>query len=190
MTGGTGPGEITEALAQLRKGDSSAQSRLAPLVYAELRRIAGRYMKQEALGHILQPSALVNEAFLRLVDHQKAFENRGHFFALASALMRRILVDYARRSHAAKRGPGIVHLDLGEVEHQAATSFRSAEMLSLDEALLRLSNVDARQAQIVEMRYFGGMSDEEIADALGLSARTVKRNWRSARAWLHAQLSK
>jgi len=114
MKGGTGPGEITEALARLRKGDSSAQSRLAPRVYAELRRIAGRHMKREAQGHILQPSALVNEAFIRLVDREKAFENRGHFFALASALMRRILVDYARLGHAAKRGPDIVHVDLSE----------------------------------------------------------------------------
>jgi RNA polymerase sigma factor (TIGR02999 family) len=114
MKGGTGPGEITEALARLRKGDSSAQSRLSPRVYAELRRIAGRHMKREAQGHILQPSALVNEAFIRLIDREKAFENRGHFFALASALMRRILVDYARLGHAAKRGPDIVHVDLSE----------------------------------------------------------------------------
>jgi RNA polymerase sigma factor (TIGR02999 family) len=190
MIGGTGPGEITEALARLRDGDTSARSRLAPLVYAELRRIAARHMLREAQGHILQPSALVNEAFIRLVDREKAFENRGHFYSLASSLMRRILVDYARAGQAAKRGPGIMHVDLSEAEHTVAAGMRSYEMLALDEALSRLSKVDERQARIVEMRYFGGMSIEEIAEALVLSPRTVKRDWRSARAWLHAELLK
>jgi len=188
MSGGSG--EITEVLAKLRNGDAAARSRLAPLVYAELRRIAGRHMTREARGHILQPSALVNEAFIRLVDREIPFENRGHFFALASALMRRILVDYARLGHAAKRGADAIHVDIAEADRLAATGLRSDEMLALDEALSRLSNVDERQAHIVEMRYFGGMSNEEIADALGLSPRTVKRDWRSARAWLHAELSK
>lgn len=183
------PGEITEALIRLKKGDSSIQSRLATLVYGELRIIAGRHMRRESPGHVLQPSALVNEAFLRLVDQNRGFENRGHFFAIASSLMRRILVDYARKQQASKRGGSALHISFADAERTSGETTKYIEMLSLHGALSRLSIVDERQAKIVEMRYFGGMSDQEISDTLGVSVRTVLRDWRCARAWLHSELS-
>lgn len=182
------PGDITDALVRIQLGDSNGHSRLARLVHVELRRLAGFHMRKEPPGHILQPSALVNEAFLRLMDQDAPFADRQHFFSVASQVMRRILVDYARKHRAAKRGGGAVPEELNAAV-AASGGVRAWEILSLHEALLRLSEIDERQARIVEMRYFGGMPDEEIAQALGVSVRTVLRDWRSARAWLHAQLS-
>ena len=185
----SGPGEITKVLQRMRSGDSAAKSELASMVYEELRRLARAHMRREAPGHLLQPSALVNEAFIRLLAQDDGFENRGHFFALASSLMRRILVDHARNHLAAKRGGNVIHVDFTFAETRAGLSMRSEEMLSLDDALSRLSQLDERQCRVVEMRFFGGMKDQEIASALGVTVRTVLRDWTSARAWLHAELT-
>jgi len=183
-------GEITTILRRLRNGDISAQSELANMVYCELRRIASGHMRREPIHHILQPSALVNEAFMRILQEEKGFENRAQLFGIASTMMRRILVDYARADNAVKRGGRKVKVDINHGGNQAAASERPIEMLLLDDALSRLAQADGRQAQIVEMRYFGGMSNEEIATVLGISVRTVAREWQSARSWLHAELSK
>ncbi len=182
-------GEITGLLAALRRGDSHAESNLADLVYAELHRIAQRQMRRERADHTLQPTALVHEAYIRLIrDAAVEWQDRAHFYATASLAMRRILVDHARANAAAKRpNPrGKVELD----DLLAAQSPRIELLLILDEALTRLGEMDARQARVVEMLYFGGMSQEEVAGLLGISVRTVKRDWRDARAWLQAELDK
>lgn len=184
-----GPGEITKVLQRMRSGDTDAKSELASLVYEELKRLAKAHMRRESPGHLLQPSALVNEAFIRLLAQNDGFENRGHFFALASSLMRHILVDHARHHLAAKRGGNAVHVDFTFAETKAGLSMRSEEMLSLDAALSRLTQLDERQSRVVEMRFFGGMQDQEIAAVLGVTVRTVLRDWSSARAWLHAELT-
>jgi RNA polymerase sigma factor (TIGR02999 family) len=181
-------GEITSLLAAVQRGDRSAESHLVELVYGELRGIARRYMRNERRDHTLQPTALVNEAYVRLIrDQAVAWQGRAHFFAAAAVVMRHILVDYAKQRRAAKRPGGKVRVELNEV--QAAAVPRLDQMLILDEALSRLAELDQRQARIVEMRYFGGLTEEEVAEVLGLSTRTVKRDWRFARAWLQAQLS-
>ncbi len=185
--------EITTLLAKLRSGNDAVKIRLASLVYDDLRRIAGRHMKRERFDHTLQATALVHEAYLELVSQDKKWENRSHFFAIASSLMRRILVDYARAHRAQKRGGGnTVHVRVDELKNEflAFIPARGEELLALDESLSRLTELDARQCHIVEMRFFGGMTDTEIAEALGISVRTVLREWALARAWLHAELSK
>ena len=183
---GTAPGDITRLLAEIRQGSSEAESRLAELVYAELHRLARRRMYGERPDHTLQPTVLVNEAFLRLVRQDGAeWTNRNHFFSVAATLMRRILIDHARQVRALKRGSGgKISLDTAI----AITDENSEELLALDEALTRLGELDARQSRIVELRFFSGLSEDEIAELLGISARTVKRDWRTARAWLHSQI--
>jgi RNA polymerase sigma-70 factor (ECF subfamily) len=186
-------GEITELLAEVRLGNRSAESRLGVVVYDELRRIASRHMRRERSGHTLQPTALVNDAYMKLLAQDKDWQNRAHFFAVASSLMRRILVDHARQRDAEKRGGGAAKVDFDQINQAggyAVSTQRSEEMLALDEALSRLKLLDERQLQIVEMRFFGGMTDREIAEVLGLSERTIVREWVQARAWLHSELSK
>jgi len=177
-------GEVTLLLARVKGGDQSAMGRLIPLVYKELRRLAGHYLKDERIGHTLQPTALVHEAYLRLAGQDRAdWQNRAQFMGVAAQLMRRILVDYARQRAAAKRAPGAVDFELG------ATSDNTEEVLVVDEALGRLAALDPQQGRVVEMRYFGGLSVEETAEALGVSPRTVKRDWAMAKAWLRSELS-
>ena len=180
-------GEITRQLEALRRGDREAESHLAELVYGELHARARLYMRRERPDHTLQPTALVHEAFLKLMQGRDIeWQGRAHFLAVASTVMRRILVDHARRRRAAKRPEGKQAMDLEQahaVEHP-----RVEQMLVLDEALERLSQMDARQGRLVELMYFGGLSETEAAEVLGVSVRTVKRDWTSARAWLQAQL--
>jgi RNA polymerase sigma factor (TIGR02999 family) len=162
---------------------------LLPLVYADLRHRARRYVRRERSGHTLQPTALVHEAFLKLVDQREVtWQNRSHFFAVASSAMRRILVDYARTHRRAKRGGGRPMDLLTESIAAAAVEIDQVDVIALDNALTRLGERDARQAHIVELRYFGGLSIEETAVALGISVATVNREWKMARAWLFAEL--
>jgi RNA polymerase sigma-70 factor (ECF subfamily) len=180
-------GEITRLLHDLRNGDRAAENKLMPLVYAELRRRAAQYTFRERPDHTLQPTALVHEAYLRLVkEHDVSWQCRAHFYAIASNAMRHVLVEYARSRRAEKRrGSGIaVPLD----EAVVAARERSAEVIALDEALARLAQWDPRQSQIVELRYFGGLSVEETAEVIGISSRQVKREWSLAKAWLHGEL--
>ena len=173
---------VSELLVQWRAGDPEALEKLVPLVYRELREIAHYHLQRERPGHTLKSAALVNEAYLRLA-HQKPFEadNRAHFLAVASRLMRQILVDYARTHTAAKRGADLrVELDAALILPQK----RNAEVIALDEALKTLSQIDEQPGQIVEMRFFGGLSIEEIGEVLGISRSTVKREWNVAKAWL------
>jgi len=173
---------VSELLVRWRAGDQEALEKLVPLVYKELREIAHYHLQRERPGHTLQSTALVHEAYFRLAN-QKPFEadNRAHFLAVASRLMRQILVDYARSHAAAKRGADLrVELDAALILPQE----RNAEVIALDEALKRLSQIDEQQGQIVEMRFFGGLSIEEIGEVLGLSRSTVKREWNVAKAWL------
>jgi RNA polymerase sigma factor (TIGR02999 family) len=177
------PKPITELLIEWRDGDETALNRLMPLVYDELRRMASHYLRRERPEHTLQTAALVNEAYLKLVDHKgMRWQNRAHFYAVAAQAMRRILVDYARSRRYAKRGGGNKMVELDEAATVAQKT--AAELVALDEALKDLSNFDPRKSQIVEMRYFGGMSVEETAEVLGVSAVTVMREWRAAKAWL------
>jgi RNA polymerase sigma factor (TIGR02999 family) len=180
-------GEVTAALADGKLGRSDALDRLFPLVYAELRRIAGQQMRRERAGHTLQPTALVHEAFLRLADQNPAgWQNRAQFFAVAAQVMRRLLVDHARRRRALKRG---VPVTLNEQILQAGTVTLAEEILAVDQILNRLAELDARQARVVELRYFGGLSVEEAAQTLGIAPRTVKLDWAMAKSWLRLQLS-
>ena len=183
---------ITEALCALRNGAPDAMDRLAPLVYEQLRRIAHRQLRAEPVGHTLSTTALVHEAYLKLVDQTRAeWQDRGHFFAVASGAMRRILVDYARRYRAARRGAGgdgapVRPISLDNTEIPAAE--RADALVALDEALERLGRLDERQARVVECRFFGGLSEAETAAALGISQRTVAREWVTARGWLYQEL--
>ncbi len=182
------PKEITGLLLQWSEGDGAALDQLIPLVYPELRRMARRYMGRENSEHTLQTSALINEAYLRLVDQQAVeWKDRAHFFAVSAQVMRHILVDHARRHRSGKRGAGATHiaLDDGAVIIQE----RAAEFVALDCALDRLAEVDARKSRIVELRFFGGLTVEETAKVMKLSPITIKREWRSARAWLIREIS-
>ncbi len=181
------PGEVTQLLQELQRGNADAARRLIPLVYEELRRLAGHHMRDERPDHTLQPTALVHEAYLRLADQDRVeWAGRTHFIAVASTAMRRILLDHARRHRAEKRGGG---RKTTLVESLAVAASREIDMLALDDALTRLEARDPRQGRIVELRYFGGLSIEETAAALSISPTTVKREWRFARAWLHRELS-
>jgi RNA polymerase sigma factor (TIGR02999 family) len=183
---GTAAKRITRLLADWRRGDEAAAERLLPLVYHELKKIAAIHLRGERAAHTLQPTALVHEAYLRLVDlEQVDWRDRTHFFALASRLMRRILVDHARRRQAVKRSPD---QDLPPAASEEA-GLRIEELLALDAALDRLAALDERQVRVVELRYFAGLSVEETAQVLDVSPSSVKRDWVSARAWLHLQLS-
>jgi RNA polymerase sigma-70 factor (ECF subfamily) len=180
---------LTRMLQAWTSGDASALEQLTPMVYAELRRIARRNMAGEREGHLLQPSALVNEAFIRLLDGAPInWANRSHFFAIAARLMRQILIDLARAEATGKRGHRSQHLALSEVKELARGKIDPIDLVDLDAALNELAKLDARQAQIVELRYFGGLENGEIADVLGISEPTVIRDWRVARAWLYHRL--
>ena len=180
--------EVTNLLIQLTRGDRGAEDRLMPLVYAELRRMAASRLRRERADHTLQATALVNETYLRLIEIDTIdWQSRSHFFALAAKLMRRILVDHARARRARKRGGSRESINLDDV--LVFTTPRSEQMIALDDALNRLGTYDPRQGQIVELRFFGGLSEEEIAAHLGISVRTVKRDWRMAKAWLYKELS-
>ncbi len=178
---------VTELLVDWGRGDRSALERLMPAVYAELHRLAEQHLARERTDHTLQATALVHEAYLRLVDQRSVrWQNRAHFFGIAAQLMRRVLVDYARRRDAAKRGDGARPLSLEEAADQAPS--RPLDILDLDRALDRLAALDPQQGRLVELRFFGGLTVEESAEVLGVSARTVKRDWRAARAWLYREL--
>jgi RNA polymerase sigma factor (TIGR02999 family) len=182
------PGEITQLLKQLGTGNREAEARLVPLVYEELRRLAAHRMRAERRDHTLQPTALVHEAYLKLIEQRRVnWQSRSHFYCLAARMMRRVLVDHAREMKASKRDGG------QKIPLEPSLTYaeeKPRELLALDEALGRLAGRDPRQAQIVELRFFSGRSEEEIAAILGISTRTVKRDWRVARAWLYAELSK
>ena len=180
-------GDVTELLAEWACGNPDALERLVPLVYRELRAIAARQLHRERSDHTLQPTALVHEAYLKLVDQRPGgWRNRGHFFAVAAQAMRRILVDHARAHRAAKRGRDVERVAIETAD--AVVEAPTADVLALDEALTRLSALDPRQGQVVELRCFGGLTIEETADAVGLSLTTVKEEWRLAKAWLHREL--
>jgi RNA polymerase sigma factor (TIGR02999 family) len=180
--------EITQLLAEWSDGNQSALDELYPLVYEELHKLARRYMSRERKGHTLQTTALINEAYVRLVDQRNVhWANRSHFFAISAQIMRRILIDHARRHAYAKRGGGAQQVSLEEVAIVAAE--KSAEIIRLDEALKILAKMDPRRCHVVELRYFGGLSNEEIAGVLKVSENTVTRDWNLARAWLHQQLT-
>src|SRR5262245_25927466 len=179
---------VTQLLLDWRNGDQTALGRLMPVVYEELRRIAGHYMRNERQEHTLQTSALVNEACLRLVDHENIeWQNRAHFFGVAAQAMRRVLVNYARTSNYQKRGGGARQVSLDEAATVAEE--HAAEMIALDDALNELARIDPRKRRVVELRYFGGLSVEETAEALGVSIQTVGRDWGTAKAWLLREMS-
>ena len=181
--------EVTQLLIDWGNGDQAPLDRLMPLVHAELRRMARRYMSRQNPGHTLQTTALINEAFLKLVgSHDKHFQNRAHFFGVAAQAMRHILVDYARAKQYEKRGGGAQQVSLDEALTVSAE--RAAELVALDDALKELANIDSRKSRVVELRYFGGLSVEETAEVLNVSAVTVMRDWSLAKAWLHRELSK
>jgi RNA polymerase sigma factor (TIGR02999 family) len=178
---------ITEILATFAGGDQEALKSLIPLVYDELRRLAQYHLNRERSDHTLQSTALVNEAYLRLAGRDIRIQNRGHFFAIASQLMRQILVDYARRHRADKRGAGSCMLTLDEQVTLPQT--RGLDVVALDDALNSLARLDQQQSRIVELRFFGGLSIDETAAVLGVSPATVKRDWATARVWLHREIS-
>lgn len=181
--------EVTELLADWGHGNQEALDKLMPLVYDELRRLAHHYMSRERAGHSLQTTALVNEAYLRLIGRKNMpWQNRAHFFAISAQLMRRILVDHARAHTRAKRGGG-AHLITFD-EAAVVSRERAAEVIALDDALNRLAALDPQQSRIVELRFFGGLTIEEMVEVLGLSPATIKREWRTAKAWLYHELSK
>jgi RNA polymerase sigma-70 factor, ECF subfamily len=180
--------EVSGLLQAWSAGDQHALDQLAPIVYDELRRLAGHYLRGEKPGHSLQATALVNEAYLRLVDYKRMrWENRAHFFAVSAQLMRRILVDHARR-HNLKRGGGVERVALEDTA--VIGPGRSSDLVALDEAMEALAKVDARKARVVELRFFGGLSVDETAEVLGISSVTVMRDWSTARAWLHREMSR
>ena len=180
--------EVSQLLRAWSEGDQSALEKLMPLVYEELRRMAKRHMDRQNPGHTLQTTALIHEAYLRLVDQKETrWQNRAHFFAVAARAMRHILVDYARARHAAKRGGAAVAVSLDEAG--VASDERVSEMVALDDALESLAAIDRRKCQVVELRYFGGLSVEETANVIGISAATVGREQRFAEAWLHKEIA-
>jgi RNA polymerase sigma factor (TIGR02999 family) len=182
------PREITELLVAWCNGDRAALDSLVPIIYAELHRLASRYMRQEGPGHTLNTTALVNEAYLRLVNQKEVnWQNRAHFFAVSAQSMRNILIDMARSRKRQRRGGDAPHIPLDEA--LIFSDNRAAELMALDDALTALAKLDGRKSSIVELRYFGGLSVEETAEVLGISAATVDREWRRARAWLHTELN-
>ena len=182
------PPTITQLLVAWNQGDQQALDQLTPLVYRELHRLAHGYMAGERRGHVLQTTALVNEAFVRLVDWQQVeWQNRAHFFGVAATLMRHILVQFAREQQAAKRGGQAIKVSLSEAADLGARN--NPDLVKLDDALTTLEKLDPRQARTVELRFFGGLSLEEAGEVLQVSLSTVRRDWRMAQAWLHQQLS-
>jgi RNA polymerase sigma factor (TIGR02999 family) len=182
------PSELTELLKASSAGDQRAFEQLLPLVYNELRRLASSHLSREKPGHTLQSTALVHEAYLKLINQREAkWQNRSHFFAIASQLIRRILVDYARKTNAGKRGAGLAPVSL-EVAPDIAATGPEVDLTVLNDCLQRLENLDPQQGRVVELRYFGGLSIEETAEALHISSATVKREWTMAKAWLAREL--
>jgi RNA polymerase sigma factor (TIGR02999 family) len=190
MASGPAP-DVTQLLAQWSGGDQAALDQLLPLVYSELRRLASAYLRRERSNHTLQSTALVHEAFMRLVNQQDVqWKNRAHFFAIAAQMIRRILVDYARSQHAEKRGSGAVKLALDEAMAVPQVSGTDIDLLSLNDALDRLCEMDERQSRIVELRFFAGLSIEETAEVMSLSPASIKREWQTARAWLFREMTR
>ena len=184
----TTPHDVTGILQEWRAGDRAASERLFPLVYDELKRQARRHLRRERADHTLQPTALVHEAYLRMVDQtSQAIENRAHFFALASRIMRQILVDHAREHHAEKRGGAGQRLSLADLDILPEQG--AADMLELDEALKKLESLDERKCRVVDMRFFGGLKETEIAEVLGVTEKTVRRDWQFAKLWLYRELT-
>ena len=180
--------EVTQILNDWSGGDRKAPERLMPLVYDELRRLARSFLARERGGHTLQPTALVHEAYVRLVDQTRVdWQNRAHFYGIAARMMRRVLIDHARAHAAGKRGGAAVRLSLDDV--QVPIEQRAADLVALDEALERLAQMDERKCRVVEMRFFGGLTDEEIAEVMGVTTRTVLRDWKTARLWLYRELA-
>jgi RNA polymerase sigma factor (TIGR02999 family) len=183
----TASADVSQLLRAWSEGDKSALDRLTPIVYQELRRLARRYLRGERPGHSLQSTALVNEVYLRLVNYRRMrWQDRAHFFAVSAQLMRRILVEHARRRNL-KRGGNVPHVSLDQAAVVGGSGPK--DLVALDEAMNELARMDPRKVQVVELRYFGGLSVEETAEALGISAVTVMRDWTGARAWLHRELS-
>jgi RNA polymerase sigma factor (TIGR02999 family) len=186
-TGRAARDDVCELLRAWSDGDARALERLAPVVYDELHRLARRYMRGERPGHSLQTTALVNEAYMRLVGYERMqWQNRAHFFAVSAQLMRRILVEHARR-HNLKRGGGVPHVSLDEAALVGGD--RTADLVALDDAMNTLARLDPRKAQVVEMRFFGGLSVDETAEVLKVSPATVMRDWGTAKAWLYRELA-
>src|SRR5215468_11615513 len=189
MASGPAP-DVTRLLSNWSNGDQAALDQLLPLVYGELRRLASAYLRRERSNHTLQSTALVHEAFMRLVNQQEVqWKNRAHFFAIAAQMIRRILVDYARSQHAEKRGSGAIKLELDEAM-AVAHSGPEVDLLSLNDALDRLAQLDERQGRIVELRFFAGLSIEETAEVMHLSPASIKREWQTARAWLFREMTR
>jgi RNA polymerase sigma factor (TIGR02999 family) len=179
---------VTELLVRARDGDSSALANIFPLIYDELRRLAKQQLVREPDGHTLSPTALVHEAYMRLIDYSKMeWNGRSHFMAVAATAMRRILVDHARSHRSAKRGGGLKRVPIESVELGAED--RADLLIAVDEALVRLKEIEPRQAQVVECRFFGGMTEDETAEALGIGVRTAKRDWAKAKVWLHKEIA-
>jgi RNA polymerase sigma factor (TIGR02999 family) len=190
MEGDATPGGVTQLLIEWSDGRREALEQLLPLVYDDLRRQAARYMRHEPAGHPLQPTALVHEAYLRLIDQQRVkWRNRAHFYGVAASMMRRVLIDAARARQAEKRGEGWERVTLSQVEALAAGG-TEIDVLALHESLERLAIFDPRKERIVELRYFGGLTIEETAEVVGMSEATVVREWTVAKAWLHSDLTK
>jgi len=178
---------VTRLLLDWSNGDKSALEKLIPLVYDELRRMARQYMRRERPGHTLESTALVNEAYIKLIDCSRVgWQNRAHFFAVAAQLMRRILIDHARSRNYAKRGGGVRKVSLDEAA--ILSEERASELIAIDNALTNLAAIDPRKSQIVELRFFGGLNLEETAEVLGVSSPTVQREWRKAKAWLYQEV--
>ncbi len=183
------PPDVTALLAQWGSGDEAAEKQLFPLVYDELRRLARSHLRRERANHTLQPTALVNEAYLRLVDQTRVeWQNRSYFFGIATRMMRRILVDHARAHKAARRGGGVRNVTLNDEAVPGGS--RDVDLIALDDALATLAELDPKGLRVIELRYFGGLTIQETAEVLGLSESTVKREWSTARAWLSRELSR
>ncbi len=183
------PGEVTQLLLDWGNGDRAAFDALMPLVYDELHQMAHRYMRRERPGHTLQTTALINEAYLRLIDQKRVrWQNRAHFFAVAAQAMRRIVIDHARKQSYAKRGGGIHKISLDEAA--VMSEERAADLLALDEALSSLASIDEQQSRVVELRFFGGLKIAETAEVMKLSEDMVKREWGTAKAWLYREMSR
>lgn len=184
------PSDITQLLIQMTDGNTEAVNQILPMIYSELRKLASSYLRRERSNHTLQPTALVNEAYLKLIDQKKVkWQNRAHFFGIAAQVMRRILLDHARKHTAEKRGGAAEVLPIEE-EILVVSQEKSAELIALDEALENLAKMDEQKAKIVELRYFGGLSIEETAEVMGVSVPTINRQWKMAKAWLYGQVAR
>jgi RNA polymerase sigma factor (TIGR02999 family) len=179
--------EITQLLVAWSHGEETALQTLTPIIYEELRHLAQSYMRRERAGHTLQSTAVVHEAFIRLIDQNVEWKSRAHFFAIAAKMMRRILVDHARAKSRSKRGAGMPRVGLDE--QAMGSREQNVDLVALDEALEHLARIDPQRSRIVELRYFGGLSNEESANVLGISPATVQRQWSGARAWLYRELN-